>query len=61
MLEINLLSENYFKLFSDSFITSLVNTTLFAILVVSFSVAISLALAIMLNNKRMERFLLFTN
>ncbi len=49
--------ENYFKLFSDKlFITSLVNTTLFAILVVSFSVAISLALAIMLNNKRMERF-----
>lgn len=49
--------ENYFKLFSDKlFITSLVNTTLFAILVVSFSVAISLVLAIMLNNKRMERF-----
>ena len=48
---------NYFKLFQDKlFITALVNTTLFAILVVFFSVVISLALAIMLNNKRMERF-----
>ena len=49
--------ENYFKLFQDKlFINALVNTTLFAILVVFFSVIISLALAIMLNNKKMERF-----
>lgn len=49
--------QNYFKLFQDKlFITALVNTTLFAVFVVFFSVVISLALAIMLNNKRMERF-----
>ena len=49
--------DNFSKLFKDKiFITSLANTTLFTILVVLFSFVISLALAIMLNNRRMERF-----
>jgi len=49
--------DNFSKLFKDKlFITSLVNTTHFTILVVLFSFVISLALAITLNNRRMERF-----
>jgi len=49
--------DNFSKLFKDKlFINSLVNTTHFTILVVLFSFAISLALAITLNNRRMERF-----
>lgn len=38
------------------FINSFLNTTIFTILVVLFSLTISLSLAIMLNNKKMERF-----
>jgi len=49
--------DNFKKLFKDKqFITSLSNTTSFAIFVVFFTVVISLMLAIALNNKRIERF-----
>ena len=49
--------DNFFKLLKDKlFITSLTNTTIFTILVVLFSFVFSLSLAIMLNNKRIERF-----
>jgi len=49
--------DNFSKLFNDkSFIISLKNTTFFAILVVLFSLVLSLALAIMLNNRKIGRF-----
>ena len=49
--------ENFSKLFkSKNFITAFMNTTIFAIFVIFFSIVISLMVAVMLNNKRMERF-----
>lgn len=49
--------DNFYKLFKDKlFITSFINTTIFTILVVSFSFIFSLSLAIMINNRRIEHF-----